>query len=117
MNPCEEALSSLLLEDVRQRLRKAFRGPGTASAPQSSRLTANQDRGKRTVAVQEELRRAHIEGAIAWLRVELLEMRSQNHQLAQTLLDLSTGIQRLRNETEMTAPLESKTLSIAEGQE
>nr|XP_056710665.1 alanine and arginine-rich domain-containing protein [Euleptes europaea] len=107
-HPCEEALSSLLLEDVKQRLRRAFRGP---------RLAARLDRGKGTLAVQEELRRAHIEGAIAWLRAELLEMKSQNRQLAKTLLDLSTDIQRLRNETEVTVDLEPKTLSIAESPE
>ncbi|XP_077207735.1 alanine- and arginine-rich domain-containing protein [Paroedura picta] len=116
-NPCEEALSSLLLEDVKQRLRKAFRGQGAASPPPAPRLAASQERGKRNPAVQEELRRAHVEGAIAWLRVELLEMKSQNRQLAKTLLDLSTDIQRLRNETEMTAALESKTPSIAESPE
>lgn len=71
-NLCEEALSSLLLEDVKQRLRKAFRGRGTALSPPSPRLAPSQDRGKRTLAAQEELRRAHIEGAIAWLRVELV---------------------------------------------
>lgn len=71
-NPCEEALSSLLLEDVKQRLRIAFRGQGIASSPPASRLAASQKRGKRTLAAQEELRRAHIEGAIAWLRVELV---------------------------------------------
>ncbi|XP_015276872.1 PREDICTED: alanine and arginine-rich domain-containing protein [Gekko japonicus] len=117
-SPCEEALSSLLLEDVKQRLRKAFRGQGTASTPLAPRLAAaSQERGKRTLAAQEELRRAHIEGAIAWLRVELLEMKSQNRQLAKTLLDLSTDIQRLRNETEMTPSLESKNPCIAESSE
>ncbi|XP_054840446.1 alanine and arginine-rich domain-containing protein [Eublepharis macularius] len=112
-NPCEEALSSLLLEDVKQRLQKAFREQRTASSPQALRPAASKDRGKRTLAAQEELRRARIEGAIAWLRVELLEMKSQNRQLAKTLLDLSTDIQRLRNETEIMASVESKTLSIA----
>ncbi|KAL8181675.1 UNVERIFIED_CONTAM: hypothetical protein K2H54_020147 [Gekko kuhli] len=117
-SPWEEALSSLLLEDVKQRLREAFRGQGTASSSPVPRLAAaSQERGKRTLAAQEELRRAHIEGAIAWLRVELLEMKSQNRQLAKTLLDLSTDIQRLRNDAEMTAALESKTSSIAESSE
>ncbi|XP_060098920.1 alanine and arginine-rich domain-containing protein [Heteronotia binoei] len=115
--PCEEALSSTLLEDVKQRLQKAFRGQGIASSLLTPRLAASQERGNRTLAAQEELRRAHIEGAIAWLRVELLEMKSQNRQLAKTLLDLSTDIRRLRNETEMTAALESESLSIAESPE
>uniref|UniRef100_A0A8D0E9V1 Uncharacterized protein n=1 Tax=Salvator merianae TaxID=96440 RepID=A0A8D0E9V1_SALMN len=111
----EEAFSSLLLEDMKWRLLQAFRGPGpmetfTSYLPQT---TADKGKGCTTVTVWEELQRAHIEGAIAWLRAELLEMKSQNCKLAKTLLDLSTEIQRLRNEADMSAGLESPTLSIA----
>ncbi|XP_041664954.1 protein FAM167A isoform X2 [Cheilinus undulatus] len=53
----------------------------------------------RSYQANEELRRAQIDGAITWLRSELLEMRSQDLQLAQTLLGLNTEIQRLRRES------------------
>ncbi|XP_053102826.1 alanine and arginine-rich domain-containing protein-like isoform X2 [Hemicordylus capensis] len=111
----EETFSSMLLEDLKQRLLQAFRGqgPGGASSPQLLRPAAREGRGKRTVSVQEELHKAYLEGTIVWLRGELLEMKSQNRKLAQTLLDLSTEIQRLRHEGDMSAALESKTLSIA----
>ncbi|XP_058868696.1 alanine and arginine-rich domain-containing protein [Acipenser ruthenus] len=56
------------------------------------------------IQANEELRRAKIDGAITWLRTELLEMRSQDRQLAKTLLDLNTEIQRLRQENESSSP-------------
>ncbi|XP_066479422.1 alanine and arginine-rich domain-containing protein [Tiliqua scincoides] len=110
----EEAFSSLLLDDMKQRLLRAFRGQTSEEAWLPQLLgSAATSRGRRMVAVQEELRKAQIERDIAWLRVELLEMKSQNHQLAKTLLDLSMEIQRLRNETDLSAALESKTLNVA----
>uniref|UniRef100_A0A670XRQ2 Uncharacterized protein n=1 Tax=Pseudonaja textilis TaxID=8673 RepID=A0A670XRQ2_PSETE len=42
----------------------------------------------------------------------LLEMKFQNRKLAKTLLDLNMEIQRLRNEIDMSAALESKDLSF-----
>lgn len=42
-----------------------------------------------------------------------LEIRSQNHHLAKTLLDLNMEMQRLRNENELSAASESKALNIA----
>ncbi|XP_062987394.1 alanine and arginine-rich domain-containing protein [Elgaria multicarinata webbii] len=110
--PCEDAFSSLLLEDVKHRLRQAFRGQRGPPPHRPRPLESRGGGSRRAAAAQEELRRAHVEGAIAWLRVELLEMKSQNRKLAKTLLDLSMEIQRLRNETDMSAALESKTLSI-----
>ncbi|KAJ6663108.1 hypothetical protein lerEdw1_010701 [Lerista edwardsae] len=114
-SPCEETFSSLLLDDTKQRLLRAFRGQtsGEAWIPQLLGPAVTEGRGRRSVAFREELRKAQIEGAIAWLRVELLEMKSQNHKLAKTLQDLSMEIQRLRNETDMSVALESKTLNVA----
>uniref|UniRef100_A0A8C0H5Q7 Uncharacterized protein n=1 Tax=Chelonoidis abingdonii TaxID=106734 RepID=A0A8C0H5Q7_CHEAB len=43
----------------------------------------------------------------------MLEIRSQNHHLAKTLLDLNMEMQRLRNENELSAASESKALNIA----
>uniref|UniRef100_A0ABM5GCJ5 Alanine and arginine-rich domain-containing protein n=1 Tax=Pogona vitticeps TaxID=103695 RepID=A0ABM5GCJ5_9SAUR len=114
-SPGEETFSSLLLEELKQRLLQAFRGerpgPPCPAARQLSRRDAEGKSGGR--AAQEELRRAHLEGAMAWLRVELLEMKSQNQKLARTLLDISTEIQRLRNENDLSAAVESETLNMA----
>ncbi|KAF7247068.1 Alanine and arginine-rich domain-containing protein [Varanus komodoensis] len=183
--PGEDGFSSRLLEDVKQRLRQAFQRARRASPPRRARPVASRGAGgRRAAAAQDELRRAHVEGAIAWLRVELvseentkeesissesmhattpalqsvqiqkdleylllscghcssfsvvckfdqqtvhpffhvinekikqdlLEMKSQNRKLAKTLLDLSVEIQRLRNETDMSAALESKPSIMA----
>nr|XP_003219493.1 PREDICTED: alanine and arginine-rich domain-containing protein [Anolis carolinensis]XP_008106440.1 PREDICTED: alanine and arginine-rich domain-containing protein [Anolis carolinensis] len=107
----EESFSSLMLEDIKRRLIRAFQDSSKAAVVQLPTSIENPGKGTTTLAVQEELRRMHVEGAIAWLRVELLEMKSQNRKLARTLLDLSMEIQRLRNETDMTVAIESKTLS------
>ncbi|KAM6457830.1 alanine- and arginine-rich domain-containing protein [Liasis olivaceus] len=115
MNPeeNEDAFSSFLLEDVKQRLLQAFHGQatGVAAIPRLPRPVEDVGRGRRAVPAQDDLHRGHIEKGIAWLRVELLEMKFQNQKLAKTLLDLSMEIQRLRNETDMSAALESKALS------
>ncbi|XP_042320855.1 alanine and arginine-rich domain-containing protein-like [Sceloporus undulatus] len=110
---CEESFSSLLLEDIKLRLLQAFREQGSreVAIAQLSGAVEHSGSGNTAQVAQEELQRVHIEGAIAWLRVELLEMKSQNRKLARTLLDLSMEIKRLRNETDMSAALESKTLS------
>nr|XP_060627684.1 alanine and arginine-rich domain-containing protein [Anolis sagrei ordinatus] len=107
----EGSFSSLLLEDIKRRVIRAFQGSSDAAAVQLHTAVENSHKGTTTLTVQEELRRMRVEGAIAWLRVELLEMKSQNHKLARTLLDLSVEIQRLRNETDMSVAIESKTLS------
>ncbi|XP_033009945.1 alanine and arginine-rich domain-containing protein [Lacerta agilis] len=118
--PCEEAFCSSLLDDIKQRLRHAFRGPGGAASPQQLLMPSRPAapcKGRGVEVALEEARRAHVEGAIAWLRVELLEMKSQNHKLAKTLLDLSMEIQRLRNEADGPTALESKTPSFAASSE
>ncbi|KAA0710321.1 hypothetical protein E1301_Tti018808 [Triplophysa tibetana] len=89
----EDSVSVMVLENIKNRLLHAFR---TTAEPRTSTETVYPI-GK-TFQVNEELRRAKIDGAITWLRSELLEMRSQDRQLAQTLLGLNKEIQRLRRE-------------------
>ncbi|XP_060713165.1 protein FAM167A [Tachysurus vachellii] len=100
MNPetqYEDSVSIMVLENIKNKLRHAFR---TTTEP---RLSFENDDDLmstgRSFQANEELRRAKIDGAITWLRSELLEMRSQDRQLAQTLLGLNTEIQRLRRES------------------
>ncbi|XP_035814562.1 uncharacterized protein si:ch211-153f2.3 [Amphiprion ocellaris] len=90
----EDSLSSLLLENIKNKLLDAFRtSVENRDVPQGS------FRPVRSLQVNEELRRAKIDGALTWLRSELMEMRSQDLQLAQTLLGLNSEIQRLRRES------------------
>ncbi|XP_065146817.1 alanine- and arginine-rich domain-containing protein [Paramisgurnus dabryanus] len=89
----EDSVSIMVLENIKNRLLHAFR---TTAEPRTSVGTAHLIR--KSFQVNEELRRAKIDGAITWLRLELLEMRSQDRQLAQTLLGLNKEIQRLRRE-------------------
>uniref|UniRef100_W5M645 Si:ch211-153f2.3 n=1 Tax=Lepisosteus oculatus TaxID=7918 RepID=W5M645_LEPOC len=93
----EDTVSAMVLENIKNKLIHAFRGTGEqvpALCPGSNvASTAGRD-----FQVNEELRRAKIDGAITWLRSELLEMRSQDRQLAKRLLDINSEIQRLRRE-------------------
>ncbi|KAM9824632.1 alanine- and arginine-rich domain-containing protein [Neosynchiropus ocellatus] len=96
----EDTLSTMVLENVKNKLINAFRTSGEAR--ENRKATAGSVRPLsigRSHQANEELRRAQIDGAITWLRSELLEMRSQDLQLAQTLLGLNTEIQRLRRES------------------
>ncbi|XP_076865160.1 alanine- and arginine-rich domain-containing protein [Brachyhypopomus gauderio] len=100
MNPetqYEDAVSIMVLENIKNKLLHAFRT--TAEPRGSSGCTPVPASVGRSFQVNEELRRAKIDGAISWLRSELLEMRTQDRQLAHTLLALNTEIQRLRRET------------------
>ncbi|XP_061521235.1 uncharacterized protein si:ch211-153f2.3 [Phycodurus eques] len=97
----EDTLSTMVLENIKNKLIDAFRASGESredpredEAARARRLSIS-----RSHQANEELRRAQIDGAITWLRSELLEMRSQDLQLAQTLLGLNTEIQRLRRES------------------
>ncbi|KAM3858185.1 alanine- and arginine-rich domain-containing protein [Diretmus argenteus] len=98
----EDALSTMVLENIKNKLIHAFRTTGESRAE-----PGDSGSGVRPVSISigrsyqanEELRRAKIDGAITWLRSELLEMRAQDRQLAQTLLGLNTEIQRLRRES------------------
>ncbi|CAN9493005.1 unnamed protein product [Ophioblennius macclurei] len=101
----EDTLSTMVLENIKNKLIHAFRAAGESRAdPRDSDPGAGLPLGAgatagRSFQANEELRRAQIDGAITWLRSELLEMRSQDLQLAQTLLGLNSEIQRLRRES------------------
>nr|XP_020821096.1 alanine and arginine-rich domain-containing protein [Phascolarctos cinereus] len=116
----EDAASSLLLEDIQRRLRSAFRSPiSPQDVPSLSRAPGKQQQepqqswegsARRATAVQELLRSAHIDGAIAWLRAELLEMCFQNWQLTSTLVNLNLEMQQLKIENELSTASECPTL-------
>ncbi|XP_062846627.1 protein FAM167A [Trichomycterus rosablanca] len=99
MNPetqYEDSVSIMVLENIKNKLLHAFRTTAEPRAsPENNEDLTSTDR---SFQANEELRRAKIDGAITWLRTELLEMRSQDRQLAQTLLRLNSEIQRLRRE-------------------
>ncbi|MBN3299879.1 uncharacterized protein C20orf202 [Amia ocellicauda] len=50
-----------------------------------------------------------IESALAWLRKELMEMRSQDQLLIKQLMDLHTGIQELKLECTDITELDSES--------
>uniref|UniRef100_A0A673AAS0 Uncharacterized protein n=1 Tax=Sphaeramia orbicularis TaxID=375764 RepID=A0A673AAS0_9TELE len=96
----EDTLSTMVLENIKNKLIHAFRATGESKEDaQKSGSAVRPVSIGRSFQANEELRRAQIDGAITWLRSELLEMRSQDLQLAQTLLGLNTEIQRLRRES------------------
>ncbi|XP_041867447.1 protein FAM167A isoform X1 [Melanotaenia boesemani] len=99
----EDTLSTLVLENIKNKLINAFRGTAESRADpkdlETQGCSVRPLSVSRSYQANEELRRAQIDGAITWLRSELLEMRTQDLQLAQTLLGLNTEIQRLRRES------------------
>uniref|UniRef100_A0A665U6A6 Uncharacterized protein n=2 Tax=Echeneis naucrates TaxID=173247 RepID=A0A665U6A6_ECHNA len=96
----EDTLSTMVLENIKNKLIHAFRASEESRVdPPDSDSTVRPVSIGRSYKANEELRRAQIDGAITWLRSELLEMRSQDLQLAQTLLGLNSEIQRLRRES------------------
>lgn len=96
----EDTLSTMVLENIKSKLIHAFRAAGESRADhRESGASVRPLSIGRNLQANEELRRAQIDGALTWLRTELLEMRSQDLQLAQTLLGLNTEIQRLRRES------------------
>ncbi|XP_040044211.1 alanine- and arginine-rich domain-containing protein [Gasterosteus aculeatus] len=96
----EDTLSTMVLENIKNKLIHAFRATGESRGnPEDAGSAVRPVSMSRSHQANEELRRAQIDGAITWLRSELLEMRSQDLQLAQTLLGLNTEIQRLRRES------------------
>ncbi|XP_048385714.1 alanine and arginine-rich domain-containing protein [Stegostoma tigrinum] len=101
----EDSVSSLLLENIKHRLISAFRATSAPrDQPSSWPLSTNP-------RADQELRRAKIDGAITWLRTELLEMRSQDRELAKTLLELNKEIQKLRSEQELCRNMGSRSPS------
>ncbi|XP_066531706.1 alanine and arginine-rich domain-containing protein [Hoplias malabaricus] len=100
MNPetqYEDSVSIMVLENIKNKLLHAFRN--TAEPRTTSQSGTDAISTSRSLQANEELRRAKIDGAISWLRSELLEMRTQDRQLAQTLLGLNNEIQKLRRES------------------
>ncbi|XP_048849605.1 alanine and arginine-rich domain-containing protein [Brienomyrus brachyistius] len=100
MNPetqYDDTVSTMLLENIKNKLIHAFRANGEP-LPAGGSGADTVSIFKKNFQANEELRRAKIDGAISWLRSELLEMRSQDQQLARTLLGLNSEIQRLRRE-------------------
>ncbi|KAJ0003714.1 hypothetical protein NQD34_008812 [Periophthalmus magnuspinnatus] len=98
----EDTLSTLMLDNIKNKLIHAFRVTGEGARGEGCQRGACAGRPisiGRSLQANEELRRAQIDGAITWIRSELLEMRSQDLQLAQTLLGLNSEIQRLRRES------------------
>ncbi|XP_068504949.1 alanine and arginine-rich domain-containing protein [Syngnathus scovelli] len=95
----EDSLSTMVLENIKNKLIDAFRTSGESREDPAGTVRARRVSISRNREANEELRRAQIDGAITWLRSELLEMRSQDLQLAQTLLGLNSEIQRLRRES------------------
>ncbi|XP_060679966.1 alanine and arginine-rich domain-containing protein [Hemiscyllium ocellatum] len=101
----EDSVSDLLLENIKHRLLSAFRVTSAQREPPASWSLSTNPRA------DQELRRAKIDGAITWLRTELLEMRSQDRELAKTLLELNREIQKLRNEQEFCRNVRSESPS------
>ncbi|KAI1901569.1 hypothetical protein AGOR_G00035760 [Albula goreensis] len=99
---CEDTVSTMVLENIKNKLIHAFRVTGEPLNTTAPAVQMFSSIG-RNYQANEELRRAKIEGAISWLRSELLEMRSQDQQLAQTLLGLNSEIEKLRTESNAMA--------------
>ncbi|XP_034016609.1 protein FAM167A [Thalassophryne amazonica] len=113
----EDTLSTMVLENIKNRLIHAFRATAEPREdPQDSGTAVRSVSIGRSFQANEELRRAQIDGAITWLRSELLEMRSQDLQLAQTLLGLNTEIQRLRRESFGGVEVDGMIIKLVPGQ-
>ncbi|XP_004373081.1 alanine and arginine-rich domain-containing protein [Trichechus manatus latirostris] len=102
----EMPTTSGLLEDIRRRLLRAFQ----RAVPRAGSRRAREEAEAAAEARPEELSSARVEGALAALRAELLEMRFQNRQLARTLLDLNMKMQQLKKEYELEIASESQDL-------
>ncbi|KAF6720598.1 hypothetical protein FQA47_012464 [Oryzias melastigma] len=89
----EDTLSSIALENIKNKLIHAFR---VTESREESGCSVTPASMSRSYQANEELRRAKIDGAITWLS---RSMRTQDLQLAQTLLGLNMEIQRLRRES------------------
>lgn len=74
----EDTLSTMVLENIKNKLIHAFRATGEtkAEAPDSGRAVRPVSIG-RSFQANEELRRAQIDGAITWLRSELVRWQDR----------------------------------------
>ncbi|KAG7256411.1 hypothetical protein CRUP_021421 [Coryphaenoides rupestris] len=116
----DSLFSTLVLENIKNQLVQAFRATGSGRNHRHHRHQHQQQQDHDhpcccccccctpigclsgvggSQQANEELRRAKVDGAITWLRSELLEMRSHDQHLAQTLLGLNSEIQRMRRES------------------
>lgn len=69
----EDTLSTMVLENIKNKLIHAFRATGESKEdPQDSGSTVRLVSIGRSYQANEELRRAQIDGAITWLRSELV---------------------------------------------
>lgn len=69
----EDTLSTMVLENIKNKLIHAFRATGESREdPQESGTTVRPVSINRSYQANEELRRAQIDGAITWLRSELV---------------------------------------------
>ncbi|XP_078718590.1 uncharacterized protein LOC144935725 [Lampetra fluviatilis] len=103
----EDSVSELVLQSIRHRLRDAFQNPAAGQGHPGGSSGAREGKGRPHGAhreASEELRRAKIEGALSWIRTELLEMRQQDCQLAKSLLHLGKEIHSMRAWREPSSP-------------
>ncbi|XP_012504071.1 PREDICTED: alanine and arginine-rich domain-containing protein [Propithecus coquereli] len=90
------------LEGIRRRLARSFQRAVPHWGSRRAREAA--------AAALEEQSPARVEGALAGLRAELLEMHFQSHQLARTLPDLNVKTQQWKREYELEITSESQSL-------
>lgn len=71
----EDTLSTMVLENIKNRLIHAFRAAGEPKeVPQESGFGSRSMSFSRCYQANEELRRAQIDGALTWLRSELVSL-------------------------------------------
>ncbi|XP_007945061.1 alanine and arginine-rich domain-containing protein [Orycteropus afer afer] len=100
----EAPAPSRLLEDLRQRLVRAFH----RAVPRAGSRRAPEE--AEAAAAREEHGQARVESALEGLRAELLEMHFQNRQLTRTLLDLNMKMQQLKKDYELEIASDSRDL-------
>ncbi|XP_031722192.1 protein FAM167A [Anarrhichthys ocellatus] len=88
-----------MMEVVLNRLRDFSCKTSTFDDCKPAGQSARRDPRSRTgCTAGEEGRKLDIESALAWLRRELMEMRSQDQALIRQLMELHSGIQELKQE-------------------
>uniref|UniRef100_A0A3Q0S6S5 Si:ch211-153f2.7 n=1 Tax=Amphilophus citrinellus TaxID=61819 RepID=A0A3Q0S6S5_AMPCI len=93
-----------MMEVVLTRLRDFSSKTSTFDDCKAAEESANRDPQSRTNHAREgctpggERSKLDIESALAWLRMELMEMRSQDQALIRQLMELHSGIQELKQE-------------------
>ncbi|KAM8840345.1 uncharacterized protein AB9W97_001205 [Spinachia spinachia] len=96
-----------MMEVVLNRLRDFSCKTSTFDDRKGTGQGARRDPGSRSgCTAGEEGRKLDIESALAWLRRELVEMRSQDQALIRQLMELHSGIQELKQELSEEEPEE-----------